>query len=528
MNRLFYGDNLGVMSKLLPNASVDLIYLDPPFKSNRNYNLMYSRLVGRPIPEQEEAFCDTWEMDPVKEEMARAMPALMRDQGIEDYYVEFWRLWMNALRYTQPKLLAYLVYMVQRLMFMKLILKPTGSIYLHCDPEASHYIKVMMDAIFNHENFQNEIIWKRTSAHSDARKLGCVHDTILHYSKTNRFTRNRVYTDYSQDYIDKRFKRRDPDGRQWMDTPLTAKGLSGGGYRYEYRGIEDEWRVPLETMEAIDGANELHVTRTGGLRRKTYLDQLKGVSVNDIWTDIPPLNSQDKMRLGYPTQKPPNLLKRILELSSNEGDLVFDPFCGCGTTVYASHETGRNWIGCDIAILAVRLVEDHLALWYDRKRGEHYETTGIPNSVESAQRLFQQDPFQFENWIVERVGAFPTKKTGDKGVDGVLYFDMDGGELGKMVLSVKGGNIRPSDIRDLQGVLHTDPDARLAGFLSLKEPTKAMKEAAWSDGQWEYKGERYDTIQMLTVQDVVEQKRLFQTPTRLKYKDDHLQETLQI
>ena len=525
MNRLFYGDNLGVMNKLLPNASVDLIYLDPPFKSNRNYNLMYSRIVQRPIPEQEEAFCDTWEMDPAKEEMARAMPALMREQGIEDYYVEFWRLWMNALRHTNEKLLAYLIYMVQRLMFMKLILKPTGSIYLHCDPEASHYIKVMMDAIFHHSNFQNEIIWKRTSAHSDAHKLGAVHDVILHYTKTDKFTRNRVYVPYSPEYIEKRYRHRDERGR-YMDAPLTAKGLTGGGYRYEYRGKVDDWRVPLSTMQELDSEDELHITRTGGLRRKKYLKDMKGVAVNDVWTDIPPLNSQDKMRMGYPTQKPPNLLKRIITLSTNEGDVVFDPFCGCGTAAYAAQDTGREWIGCDIAILAVRLVEDHLKLWYDLERGADYETTGIPNSVESAQRLFQEDPFQFEHWIVERVGAFPTKKTGDKGVDGVLYFDMDGGDLGKMVLSVKGGNIRPSDIRDLQGVLHTDPDAHLAGFLSLREPTRAMREAASSDGQWSYKGETYDAIQLLTVQDVVEGKRLFQTPTRLKYKDDHLQETL--
>ena len=173
MNKLYYGDNLDIMQQM-PLGCVDLIYLDPPFSSNKNYNLLYRNLTGRPVKEQADAFCDTWEMDAEKEALARKMPVLMREQGVEDYYVEFWRLWINALRHTQPKLLAYLIYMVQRLMWMKGILRPTGSIYLHCDPTASHYIKIMMDAIFGHENFRGEIIWKRTSAHSSAKRPGPV------------------------------------------------------------------------------------------------------------------------------------------------------------------------------------------------------------------------------------------------------------------------------------------------------------------------------------------------------------------
>ncbi len=526
MNRLFYGDNLHVMHQLMGSLSVDLIYLDPPFKSNRNYNLMYSRRIGRPIPEQEEAFCDTWEMDSKKRELAKQMPVFMRKHGVDEYYVRFWKYWMDALINTQPKLLAYLVYMVQRLMYMKLILKPTGSIYLHCDPEASHYIKVMMDAIFGHDNYQNEIVWKRTSAHSDAKKLGAVHDVIFHYSKSDRFKRNRLFAPYADSYIEKRYRNKDADGRRWMSAPITAKGLAGGGYRYEYRGVEDDWRVPLARMQELDANDDLHITRTGGLRWKKYLDQMKGVPINDVWTDIPPLNSQDKMRLGFPTQKPPNLLRRIIELSTDPGDLVFDPFCGCGTAVYAAHEAGRQWVGCDIAILAVRLIEDQLGIWYNLERKTDYETTGIPNSVESAERLFRQDPFQFEHWIVEQVGGFPTKKTGDKGVDGVMYYDMDDGEMGKMIFSVKGGHIRPSDVRDLEGTRSVDGIAHIAGFISLREPTKAMRQAADDAGKWHYKGEIYDRVQMLTVKEIVEDKRLFRTPTRVQYRDDHLQQSL--
>ncbi len=235
MNQLHFGDNLTIMQGM-KSGSVDLIYLDPPFNSNREYNAIYKDETGRPLPDQIEAFCDLWTLDEGRERALRAMPVLMRENGIQDDVVEFWRLWMNALRNTQPRLLAYLSYMVERLLYMKVILKPTGSIYLHCDPTASHYIKVMMDAIFGHGNFRNEIIWKRTSGHSDAKRLGAVHDVILAYTRSEKFTYHRQHTPYDDAYIAQRYRYADKDGRRWMDGDLSAKGLSGGDTSTSTRG----------------------------------------------------------------------------------------------------------------------------------------------------------------------------------------------------------------------------------------------------------------------------------------------------
>ena len=208
------------------------------------------------------------------------------------------------------------------------------------------------------------------------------------------------------------------------------------------------------------------------------------------------------------------LLKRIIGASSNEGDVVFDPFCGCGTTIYAAQDMNRRWIGCDVAILAVRLVEDQLRERFGLEKGEHYEEHGIPNSVESAKALWQQDPFQFEHWSVEKVGGFPTKKTGDKGIDGRMYFEMRK-ELGVLVMSVKGGKVRPTDIRDLRGVLADDPEALLAGFITMQEPSKLMQKAAAEAGMWEYQGVDYPRVQIITIKEIVEDKLGFMTPTKI-------------
>lgn len=241
-NHLYYGDNLHIMRDRLKSESVDLIYLDPPFKSDQNYNLVYKSMTGKPVPEQAQAFCDTWDMDAEKEQLARTMPVLMREKGVDEYYVEFWNLWMKALRYTQPHLLAYLVYMVQRLLYMKTLLKPRGSIYLHCDPTASHYIKVMMDGIFGHANFRNEIVWKRTSAHSDTKRWGSVHDTILFYSKSDKFTWNPVYLAHDKNYVGKFYRFKDEHGvYRHHEIIRTASMGPRPNLAYEYKGYTPEW-----------------------------------------------------------------------------------------------------------------------------------------------------------------------------------------------------------------------------------------------------------------------------------------------
>jgi DNA modification methylase len=523
MNKLYYGDNLSIMEGM-PKYSVDLVYLDPPFKSQQNYNLLYKTLTGKPVPEQAEAFCDTWEMDAEKERVARSMPVLMREYGVEEYYVEFWRLWMQALRHTQPHLLAYLIYMVRRLLHMKIILKPTGSIYLHCDPEASHYIKVMMDGIFGHKNFRSEIIWKRTSAHSSAKRYGPVHDVILYYTAGDAYTWNPQYQDYDDSYLDAFYTHVAEDGRRWRRSDLTGAGVRHGATGEPWRGRDvtakgRHWAYPPDVLDEMDKEGKIHwPQKEGGMPMlKRYADEGKGVPIQDIWTDIKPIHNLSAKRLGYPTQKPMALLDRIIRSSTNEGEVVFDPFCGCGTTVYAAHEAGREWIGCDVAILAVRLVEHELKERYGLVKGEHYVEEGIPNSASSAVVLFEKDPFQFEHWAVEYVGGFPTKKTGDLGVDGRIYFET-GDRLGVMVLSVKGGNIRPTDIRDLVGVLASEEGAELAGFISNKQASKAMQSAAAKAGTWEYKGVEYPRVQLLTVKEIVEDKKRFHTPTKIGVK----------
>ena len=520
MNHLYYGDNLPRMLKM-KSGSVDLIYLDPPFKSERNYNLLYTDMTGRPAPDQDIAFCDTWQMDAEKHELAKKMPMLMKEYGIPDYYVEFWRLWINALRHTNERLLAYLVYMVQRLMQMRVLLKPTGSIFLHCDPEASHYIKVMMDAVFGHENFRNEIIWKRTTAHSDAtRKMGSIHDVLLFYSRGDKFTFHPQYGDYDDEYNQKNFAQRDDDGRRWASGDLTAKGLKGGGYQYAYKGCESLWRVPLETMQRLDTENRLHFTKTGGIRIKRYLDEMKGVIVGDVWTDIPPLASRSKKREGYPTQKPPDLLKRIIAMGSNKGDVVFDPFCGCGTTIYAAKDLKRHWIGIDIAILAVQMVTNCLQEQHGKREGKDFEVTGIPVTPEQAEVLFKEDPFEFERWIVQYLDGIPTKRTGDKGIDGRVYLK-NGGHV---ILSVKGGAIAPAHIMELRGAIEREKEDGAVGgcFVSLREPTKKMREEAATAGLYAYNGREYERIQLLTIKQILGEQRELKSESKYRMGKDQL------
>ena len=394
-----------------------------------------------------------------------------------------------------------------------------------------------MDGIFGHTNFRSEIVWKRTSAHSSAKRYGPIHDTILFYTISGKFTWNPLYEPLPQSTIDDWYNNVESGtGRRYNRADLTAPGVREGSSGLPWRDIDPNqtgrhWAIPgfaksivggldtLEALDALDAADRIHwPKRKGGKPMlKRYVEESKGVPMQDVWTDIKPIHNLSKKRLGYPTQKPMALLDRIIRASSNEGDVVFDPFCGCGTTIYAAHEAGRAWIGCDVAILAVRLVEGQLKERYGLIAGEHYEEHGIPNSVDSAVALFQHDPFQFEKWVVEHVGGFPTKSTGDKGIDGRIYFEMKK-DLGVMVLSVKGGNIRPTDIRDLTGVLAVEEGAELAGFISNKEPSNAMKSAAAAAGMWEYQGIQYERVQLLTVKDIVEDKKRFHTPTKIGTK----------
>jgi DNA modification methylase len=524
-NHLLYGDNATVMRDLMGSQSVDLIYLDPPFKSDKNYNLIYSTMTGKPVPEQAEAFCDTWTLNTSKADLLERLPNLMREAGVDSAYLNFWITWVSALQGSQASLLAYLYYMVERLLWMKPILRDTGSIYLHCDPAASHYIKVMMDGIFGHENFRNEIIWKRTSAHSSAKRYGPVHDVILFYSKSDTFTWNPQFQPHDPEYIASHYRNMTPGGRRYTLSDLTAAGTRKGSSGQPWKGFDptdkgNHWKFTIENLDKLDAAGRIYWSKKQGAwpRYIRYLDEVKGTALQDVWTDIPPVNAKANERLGYPTQKPIALMKRIVGASSKPGDVVFDPFCGCGTTVYATQEVGgRQWIGCDIAILAVKLIREILGERYRLAEGSDFRVTGIPNSVESATALFERDPFQFEHWAVERVGGFPTRRSGDRGIDGKVYYETSTG-LRSMVLSVKGGQIKPEFVRELSGVVRDEPDADLGGFICLKTPTRKMLEAARDAGDFTYRGVRYPRVQILTVKQILEDKIDFRSPTKVGSK----------
>ena len=471
MNKLFYGDNLIIMKKM-PSESVDLIYLDPPFNSNRSYNLLYKNTTGLPIPEQTEAFCDTWEMDFEKSEIASDIPHIMQEYGIASDTVHFWHYMVEALRMTDTKLLAYLVYMTVRVIEMYRILKPTGSLYLHCDPTASHYLKIILDGIFGAKQIRNEIIWHYSGWNKKLKdKFESRHDVILYYAKGDNSTQFNGYSipwENETEYIKTRRQK----------VLVDEKG---------------------DTYVMSDAGN--------GKRIKRYIkDALKyGSPIDDVW-NIDKINNSSKERLGYPTQKPIALLERIILASSKEGDVVFDPFCGCGTTIEASIRNNRQWVGCDIAIHSIRLIQDMRIQKYSLVEGKDYTIEGIPQSTEQAQYLFEQDPFQFQHWSIEKTGGFcSNRKTGDGGIDGRIYFEAEN-KLCSMVLSVKGGGIKPTDIRDLRGVLERETDVEMAGFISLHEPTHAMIQEADTAGYYEYRGIKYPRIQLLTIAQIFDGK----------------------
>ena len=432
MNKLYYGDCLNIMEKEMGQSCVDLIYLDPPFNSNRAYNAIYKDETGRPLPDQIEAFCDLWTLDEERERAIKSLPKFMVKHGVDDGLIVFWKLWMNTLRDRDPKLLAYLSYMVERLVYMQIILRPTGSIYLHCDPTYSHYIKVVMDGIFGEKNYRNEIVWYYDGPQRPSkRNFGKKHDIILRYTKSDKFFAS-------------------PDGiapkRKLSEIELSKYNETEDG-RYYYdlpRGSYTD-----KSIERLDKEGRIRWTKNGNPRVMYFLDQdekgnyYRTKQLHDVWIDIPSLGQVNtKEKLGYPTQKPLALLDRIINASSKEGDIIFDPFCGCGTTLEAAQHLNRRWIGIDIAIHAINRVS---AVRLNERCGlvenKDYEITGIPHTMEGANDLWKRDRYQFQKWAVEEVGGFVTaRKTQDGGVDGRLYFPSgEGNDLKAMKLEVKGG-----------------------------------------------------------------------------------------
>ncbi len=374
---LYYGDNLDVLREHLADASVDLIYLDPPFNSNATYNVLFRAPAGRQSEAQIEAFQDTWHWG---ESAARAFDDVIRSAHVATATL------LVAMRsfLGESDVMAYLAMMAVRLIELHRVLKPTGSVYLHCDPRASHYLKLLLDGVFGGDRFRNEIVWKRTSGHSDARRFGSTHDVILFYAADENPTWNETYQKYEPDYVDQYYRYKDADGRRFMSGDLSAAGLQGGGYQYEWKGISRLWRVPPDTMDRLEREGRIFITRNGIPRIKRYLDESHGLPTQDLWTDIEALRSWHKERLGYPTQKPLALLERIIAASSNAGDLVLDPFCGCGTAIHAAQKLGRSWAGIDITHLAISLIERRLKDAFPDLR---FDVHGTPRDRDGARDL---------------------------------------------------------------------------------------------------------------------------------------------
>ena len=532
MNTLYYGDNLDILQRYIKDESVDLVYLDPPFNSNANYNVLFAQKDGSQSSAQIQAFEDTWQWD------QNAIQTYTREVEKGGPVADALRAFNLIL--GDSNMMAYLTMMAPRLQELRRVLKPTGSLYLHCDPTASHYLKVLLDMVFGAENYRNNISWKRSDTHNDAKKrFSAISDQILFYSKSKDCIFNVVKAPHNESHIKNWFVNLEfPDGtiRKMTKNEIEAGivphesrrfsicDLSSPNPRpnlmYEYKGYPyppKGWRVNRENMEQFYNENRLlfPLSKSGRIVKKKYLDEQDGIVIGDIWSDITQLRANDAERMGYPTQKPLALLERIINASSNPGDVVLDPFCGCGTAIAAAQKLGRNWIGIDITHLAIGLIKRRMEDAFGDSL--KYEVVGEPTTVEGARSLAEQDKYQFQWWALGLVGARPAdqKKGADHGIDGRLYFhDDNSGKTKQVVLSVKGGqHVNVSHIRDLIGVLEREK-AEIGVYISLEESTKPMRAEAAEAGFYHSDtwNKDYPKVQILTIEELLDGKQIDMPP----------------
>ena len=503
-NTLFYGDNLPVLRQYVPDESVDLVYLDPPFNSNRSYNVLFKQEGGAESEAQIAAFEDTWHWNEATQatfhDLMSSAPAHVAAM-------------IDALRgfIGHNQMMAYLVMMAARLVELHRVLKPTGSLYLHCDPTASHYLKIVLDAIFGIRNYRNEIVWQRTNVHSDSKTWSNVSDTIFFYTRSDNFTWNSIYLPHSEKHVQSKYANIDESGRRYTLDNMTSPNPRPN-MMYEWKGHASPpngWRYSRETMTRLDTEGRIWYPddKSKRPRLKRYLDEMPGTLVGTVWTDINPINSQAAERLGYPTQKPLALLERIIAASSNPGDVVLDPFCGCGTTIAAAQKLGRRWIGIDVTQLSIALQKSRLQAMFPDLA---YRVIGEPTTFDDARRLAHDDRFQFQWWALSLIRARPFggeagsktgKKGADKGIDGVITFVDDNSHKAKRVIvQVKSGKVSSADIRNLVGTLDRE-GAAIGAFITLQEPTRDMRTEAASAGYYHAPvwDRHFARVQLLTV-----------------------------
>lgn len=506
-NTLYYGDNLPILRDHISDDSIDLVYLDPPFNSNRSYNVLFREESGQESGAQVAAFEDSWHWNQVTEQVYQELLTETLP------HVGTAIAALRALIGTN-QMMAYLVMMAVRLVELHRVLKPTGSLYLHCDPTASHYLKVVLDAIFGGQNFRNEIIWQRTSSHSDSRRWGAVHDTIFFYSKSGDFHWNAVYTEHDPKYVAQFYRYHDERGVYRLDHIIRSATMGPRpNLAYEYKGYTPQWgwRVMREKLVALDGEGRLAWSKSGRPYLKRYLHEQKGTAIRSVITDIGVIGAQAVERMGYPTQKPLALLERIIQASSNPGDLILDPFCGCGTAVVAAQKLGRRWIGIDISHLAISLVRARL---HESFPAVQFRVIGEPEDLEAARQLAGDNRHQFEWWALSRVRARPVGSTGeerqgkkgrDRGIDGVIIFvDEPKGKPKRALVQVKSGHVSSRDVRDLRGTVERE-QAAIGVFLTLEPPTREMLHEATVAGAYHSPGwnRDYPRLQILTITELL-------------------------
>ena len=544
-NRLYRADCKTVIDGLIrEGVQVDLIYLDPPFNSNRTYSLLFQQ---DGITAQQKAYHDMFDFTDYTRQLVLDFEDELRKWEFDEPFKEFIRAWVAILdqgNSQDKKLLNYLMYITARLVRMKSILKPTGSIFFHCDPTASHYLKVIMDGIFGRENFRNEIVWKRTSSHNRAKRFGPVHDTILFYTLSKQFTWNRVLQPYDAHYVRENYRHEDERGRRHSRADLTGPGTRSGNSGQPWRGIDPtnagrHWEpppdrslppwfdIPLswskmtvqERLDILDGQGLIHWPDGGSVPRfRRYIEKAEGIPVQDVITDIYNEGGSSE----YQTKKPYTLLQRIITTATNAGNLILDPFCGCGTSVEVAHAEGRHWIGIDISGLAVDEIEKRMARC-GQYPGDHFDLIeGTPETMAEYNRLNAYDK---QDWLIRRLLGLPNpRKSGDRGVDGDLEIHLGIDKAGRdrwgqLVFSVKTGKQRkPEHVRELIGTMRSE-GAQIGVLILDVEPTAKMEEAAKKAATLTYQQRpdlpptEYDGCQIITAYEIISGGTIDRPPT---------------
>lgn len=550
MNTLYYGDNLHVLREHIADESVDLIYLDPPFNSKRDYNLLFKSPKGHESEAQITAFEDSWHWG---EQAEREFDEILNGKNTD--LAQMMRALLSFL--GENDMMAYLTMMANRLIELHRVLKSTGSLYLHWDPTASHYLKIVLDGVFGKESFRSEIIWRRTGAHNKATRWAPIHDTVFYFTKTDKYSWNNPKLPYMAGHVRDNFIEDGQGGYKtaYYGNVLTGSGTRNGESGQPWRGFnptakDRHWAVPGKIWEEVGidptglGQHEkLELLLEKGFIKivpdaawpmyERTITPTDGPATSDLWafqpytegtvfgttdgidSDVSWLKPKDEERLGYPTQKPLGLLERIIAASSNEGDVVLDPFCGCGTAVHAAQRLKRNWIGIDITHLAISLIEKRLKKAF--KAGLQFEVHGTPKDLDAARDLATRDKYQFQWWAVSLVEAQPfqgKKKGADGGIDGLKFFhDVDKAGTRKIVVSVKGGgNLKADDIRSIMAVREREA-AEIAIFISLETPTKGMIAEAASAGFYTgVAGKKFPRVQLLTIEGLLSGKQRAEHP----------------